>query len=416
MIKKLYAKIARDSLYQNSIYVIASTFVMAVFGFVFWIIVARIFPIESIGIATTLVSLTILISNFTHLGLNIGLIRYLPKSTNRSDTITTSWILVTANTILITVLLIVGLKVISPKLLFLQSNILYIFSFILFMIGYSLNVLIEGIFIAYRAARNILIKDVVLSTIKLTLPVFMITLGAYGIFAAISIGTFVGVLLSIGILVYKYDYHPAPVFNMNVLKKMAHFSGGNYVAGFLFQAPTLLLPLLILNVLHAKAAAYYYIDSMILNLLIIIPLATTNAFLAEGAYDATQLKSHFIKAAKIIFSLLIPSVAVIYFFGNIILHFFGKEFESEAFQFLQLISVSAIFIAVTHLGNAILRIRHQITALILMSLLGCALVLGLCFAFISNGLVGVGWGWLLGQAILAGAYILLFGKEALVRK
>jgi O-antigen/teichoic acid export membrane protein len=79
-ISKFYNYLANDSLYRNSIYLMLSTGVMAVFGFFFWIINARLYSAEQVGIGTTLISIITLISSFSLLGLKNSLIKYLPTS------------------------------------------------------------------------------------------------------------------------------------------------------------------------------------------------------------------------------------------------------------------------------------------------------------------------------------------------
>jgi O-antigen/teichoic acid export membrane protein len=72
-----------------------STEVMAVFGFFFWIINARLYSAEQVGIGITLISISsiTLISSFSILGLGNGLIRYLPTSERKNKKINTfvSW-------------------------------------------------------------------------------------------------------------------------------------------------------------------------------------------------------------------------------------------------------------------------------------------------------------------------------------
>jgi len=412
--KRLWGHFQEDSLFRNSLYLMLSTGVMAFFGFFFWIVVARLFSPGDVGIATTLISVMTLIGNFSLLGFNISLIRYLPKSDERNEKINSVLILVTLASIVASVLFLSGLKIFSPKLLFLQTNLFYILSFILFVIGLSLNTIIDSVFIAYRATGNILIKNTALSILKLILPLLLIFLGSYGIFSSVAVATLVSTLMSLGILIYKYTYRPSFSFNADVVKKMAVFSGGNYLAGFLSLTPTLLLPILIINKLNAETAAYYYIASMILGFLTIIPSATTNSLLAEGSYDNTELKQHFIKSSKIIYLFLVPAVFLIVFFGNIILHAFGKNYADEAFSFLQIISFSTLFMAVTSLASALLRVRHQMKELIATNALGVIFVLGLTYLFIPQGLIGVGWGWLWGQILLALVYLAVVGKKELV--
>ena len=92
-ISKFYNYLANDSLYKNSIYLMLSTGVMAVFGFFFWMINARLYSAEQVGIGTTLISVMSLISGFSILSLGNGLIRYLPTSERKNKKINTfvSW-------------------------------------------------------------------------------------------------------------------------------------------------------------------------------------------------------------------------------------------------------------------------------------------------------------------------------------
>lgn len=235
MIKKQFNTIRKDPLYLNSIFMIASTGVLAAFGFIFWIFVARIFPVENIGIATSLISVMTLISDITLLGFNISLIYYLPKTQRKNDMITSSNILIIITTIIFSIIFLSGLNVFSPPLLFMQSNIVYMLLFILFMIGAALNIIIEVIFMAYRAASNILIKNVVLSILKLLFPILLISFGAFGIFSAFSLATLLSAIVGFGLLYFKFNYRFEFVFNQKLLKKMALFSGEIIFQDFYFK-------------------------------------------------------------------------------------------------------------------------------------------------------------------------------------
>jgi O-antigen/teichoic acid export membrane protein len=78
-----------------------STGVMAVFGFFFWMINARLYSAEQVGIGTTLISIMTLISSFSLLGLGNSLIKYLPTSDKKNEKINTSFMLVGLTSIFI---------------------------------------------------------------------------------------------------------------------------------------------------------------------------------------------------------------------------------------------------------------------------------------------------------------------------
>ena len=166
--KKLYNKIMKDSLYSNSIYLMLSTIVMGLFGFVFWIICARLFTTAQIGIATTIISVMSLIASFSLLGLGTGLVRYLPKSERKNDNINSCFTLVGVITIIVSTIFLLGISIFSPALSFIKDSIILSGFFIIFMIFASFNSLIEYVFLSYRSTKYTLLKNTIMSFIYYT--------------------------------------------------------------------------------------------------------------------------------------------------------------------------------------------------------------------------------------------------------
>ena len=397
--KNGYKHVMTDPLYRNSIFNMASTIILSALGLVFWVIIARLYNAEDVGIATTLISIMTLLSSFTIPGLSSSLIRYLPKSANKNELINYVFAIITLATLLVSVMFLLGLQIFSPPLLFLRSNVFYAISFTIFIIFCAWNSLIESIFMAFRVANNILIKNTIISILKLILPFALIAFGAYGIFASSASALALGVLASLIILILRFKIHPTFSLNVALVKEISDYSFANYITGLMFLAPSLILPVIILNILSAEYAAYYYIASMIQSVLQIIPFATTQALLTEGAYNEAELKKYVKKALVIIAVILIPAIALIVFSGNILLQFFGKNYAVQALQFLQLYSVSTIFTSLLLVANAINNVKHRKKALVISNVIASVLTLWLSYAFSSGRLVGIGWGWTLGQAI-----------------
>jgi O-antigen/teichoic acid export membrane protein len=398
-LKNFYKHVMTDPLYRNSIFNMSSTFMLGGSGFVFWIIIARLYKPESVGIATTLISIMTLLNNFTILGLHSSLNRYLPKSTNKNDLISSSFVIVTLVTLLTSVVFLVGIQTFSPQLSFLQSNFLYIASFTIFIIFNSWNMLVDSVFLAFRSASNIFIKNSVVSISKIILPFAFIALGAYGIFASTALAFTLGVIISLITLFVSFKVRFSGSINISIIKETMVYSFANYVTSFVINMPSLVLPVIILNALSAKYAAYYYVASMIQSILQVIPVAAGQALVTEGSYNETELKKHVKKAFTTILVILIPAISIIVFFGQILLQMFGKSYATESLQFLQLYGASKIFTAILLISNAIMNIKHQVKLLVLWNVISALLTLWLSYAFISSKLVGVGWGWMLGQAI-----------------
>ena len=409
-ISKFYNYLANDSLYRNSIYLMLSTGVMAVFGFFFWVINARLYSAEQVGIGTTLISVITLISSFSLLGLGNSLIKYLPDSDKKNDKINTSFTLVGLTSIFISIFFLVFLKTFSPRLLFVRENIIFSLLFILFAVFFSLNIISENVFIAYRSSKFVLIKNTISSIVKLILPIFLVALGAYGIVVSMGVAMAVAFLVSLVFLILRFNYSPKPIIDRIVVKRMTKFSLGNYIAGFIGGLPAMVLPILITNSIGAKFSAYFYLDMMIANLLYIIPFATSQSLFAEGSYSEIELKVHLKKAIKIISLILIPAILVTFLFGKYILLAFGKEYSSEGVIFLQILAISGIFISINCIGNSIFYIKHRIKLVILVNLLGASIILSLSIMLIHQNLLGIGVGWMLGQGIISVIYLFFIKK------
>ena len=75
-LKKLY----RVSLYRNAVYLMLDNAIPALSGFAFWVIAARLYSAENVGIASATISVTGLLVAFSTLGLGNTLIRFLPNA------------------------------------------------------------------------------------------------------------------------------------------------------------------------------------------------------------------------------------------------------------------------------------------------------------------------------------------------
>ena len=414
-ISKFYNLLVKDSLYRNAIYLMLSIGVMAVLGFFFWIINARLYSAEQVGIGTTLISIMTLISSFSILGLDNGIIRYLPTSERKNEKINTSFTSVALMSILTSAIYLIFLKTFSPKLLFVRENIIFSLLFVVFIVFSSLNTISENVFIAYRSSKYVLIKNIIFSIIKLILPFALIALGTYGIFMSVGIAVTIAFMISLFFLIKKYNYLFKPTINKDIVKRMTKFSLGNYTSGFIGGLPAMVLPILITNLIGAKYSAYFYMDMMVANLLYVIPMATSQSLFAEGSYSESELKIHLKKAIKIITIIIIPAIIIIVCFGKHILLVFGKNYSDEGLQFLRLLSLSSIFVSFNYIFETILRIKHRIKELIYISFIKTILILGLSYLFLTRGLSGIGFAWIIGQGLGSLIYFALLAKQRFIQ-
>ena len=411
-ITKFVKNVMNDSLYRNSIYLMLGTLVMSFLGFIFWMVASRLYSVEDIGLATAIISVMGLIVGLSVLGLNVGLIRYLPKSKDKNRKINTCFTLVALATIVVSVFFIMFSKFVSPKLMFIHNNMFLAFAFIFFMIFASMGSIMDSVFVAFRNTKYILIKNSVFSSLKILGLFVFVSLGAFGIFASWMISLIIGLGIVLVVLIKKYDYVPRFAFHDSIIKKMGAYSFGNYIAGFIGGLPILILPILILNKLGAEMTAYYYMAMMIAGTLFVIPGATANSLFAEGSYDERDLGKQIRKAIKIIGALLIPAILIIIFFGQYILMLFGKEYASEGIMLLKLLAVSGVFVGANGLMGTLLKVKKRIWAMVFVSIVNAVVMLGIAYNMLHLGLIGIGYSWIVGQGIVGLVYlVVLLWKE-----
>jgi O-antigen/teichoic acid export membrane protein len=408
-LKDNFNKIMGDSLYRNSIYLMGSSVIMAVFGFFFWLICARLFSAENIGLATTIISVMGLIATFSVLGLNTGLIRYLPNSADKSKKINTCFTTVALTAIIVACIFLLGIKIFSPRLAFIKENLIISFAFIFFMAIYSMSSVLESVFIALRRAKFVLIKNAIFSIIKVCLPFAFIGLGAFGIFSAYMSAMFIGFGIVFIILMLKFQYKPKFAFYDNVIMKIGKYSFGNYIAGFIGSLPLLLLPLMITNILHPEITAYYFMAIQIASLLFVIPNATTNSLFAEGSTNERGLKKQVFKSIWIIGILLIPAILLTLLFGKYILLAFGSEYSAQGLNFLKIMALSGIFVSINSIFGSVFKVKKRIKEIIVRNIVGTITIIGLSYLFIHKGmgLIGVGYAYIIGQAVTSLLYFVM---------
>jgi len=411
-IKEAYNKVMNDSLYRNSMYLMIGTAIMSVLGFVAWAIISKIYSAEEVGLATTIISVMGIITSFSVLGLNAGLIRFLPKSGRKNDKINTTFTLAALVSIIVTSVFLLGLKGFSPSLLFIKQNLIYSIIFIIFMVFATLGSLIESVFIAYRASGFVLLKNTIFSFGKMAFPFLFVSFGAYGIFGSWMLSLILGYVVVFLILIYKFAYKPKLVFYDSIIEKIGKYSFGNYISGFIGGLPILMLPVLITNLHHPELTAYFYMAMMVANVLFIIPNATTSSLFAEGSNNEKALGEQIKKAIKIISWLIIPAIIITIFIGKYVLLFFGNDYSIEGYGFLQVLAFSGIFISINSVFGAILRVKKKIGTMIIMNIINTGVILLASYFLVKEGfgLWGVGIAWISGQALVSLIYFAFLRK------
>jgi len=211
--KERFKAFFRVSLYRNAIYLMSANALASLAGFVFWIIVARFYTAEDVGLASAAISAVMLLVSFSHLGLGHGLIRFLPHAGKDASSMINSCFNTSALiSILVSVIFIAGLGLWSPALLFLRQNPVYLAAFIAFTMTATLSEMMNYTFVARRQAGFVLARRLITGLLRLPLPVLLAAFfHSFGIFVSWAASMAVALVASLFLFLPRAQpgYHPA---------------------------------------------------------------------------------------------------------------------------------------------------------------------------------------------------------------
>ena len=172
----------------------------------------------------------------------------------------------------------------------------------------------------------------------------------------------------------------------------------------------MITPLIILKFSDPSDVAIYFISYSLISVLLIIPNSFSTSLFIEGSHGES-LKKNSVKTFLSIFLLLIPALIFIYFFGNVFLSLFGKEY-TQGLELLRLMGISTIFYSILLIYISIKRTQKDIYKLIFINGLNFIIIIGFSYVFLIRfGIIGIGYAWIVGYAILAGVIAILIKTE-----
>jgi O-antigen/teichoic acid export membrane protein len=404
-------RFSKNTILTNSLYLMLASGFAAFFGFVFWIIVAHSFESHTVGLATTLLSMSGLIALLGLAGFDTVFVRYLPKTEQRDEHISSGLIVSGIVAAILSIIFCLMIPVISPKLGFVDHRLLFVVIFIVSTVFATWNTLTNAVFIAYRRTSFVLIINMIFSAIKMFLPFTIHSGGPMTIFIFAGIAQLINVLLSIAVMVKRFNYKPSLVIRVDILKKVFKFGSAAYLSNIFNLLPDSALPLIVIDKLGASAAAYFYIAFTIANLLYTIAFSTTQVLFAELAHYEDDLVLHIRKGLKVVAILMTPAIIVLFVFAPFILGLFGNNYSAGATGLLRIMIMSSIAIALYSAMGVTFKITKNLRAMLATTATNAIVIIGLSLYFTSLwGLVGVGWAWFVGcfsSVFVGGVFIYL---------
>jgi O-antigen/teichoic acid export membrane protein len=389
-------RLASDPLYKGSIFLAFGSIFNVGCGLFFWMIAARLYTIEQVGQATALISSLGLIILFSRFGFDSSIIRFFPHE-DRGKVISTSLIVSTVACIMAGVIFILLIEILAPSMIFLREPG-YALAFLLIGAVNSVAVITGSGFIADRKADHYFVQNLFMA-LRIPALVPLVFLGAFGIFGSVGLGYMVASCFGL-IALQRSTAVIRPRVDRDFLRRSFRFSSWSYLSNVLLEAPTLIVPLMVLKMFGEAEAALYYIAFAFGHIVMIIPSSFGTSLFVEGSHGEGLMKS-VLRAGGASLVLMVPAVLALFFFGDLLLGLLKDEYM-QAFDLLRIFALSSFLVAIYSLFVPIQNVRMEVESIVKLNALRCMLMLGLSYVLMQRyGILGAGYAWMATYAIIA---------------
>ena len=261
----------------------------------------------------------------------------------------------------------------------------------------SVSAITGNAFVADRRAENFFFQNVFMA-LRIPLLIPLAFLGTFGIFGSMGLAFVAASLFALMMLGREANSIRLEV-DMDFVKKALRFSSWNYISNILSATPTLLLPIMVLNLLGEAEAAKYYIAFAMGNLVLIIPSSLGTSLFVEGSHGE-RMKKSVMRAGAASLVLLVPAILVLFILGEELLGMFKQEYV-QALNLLKIIAMSSIPVTVYSLFIPIQNVRMQVEGVLKLNALRFILIMGLGYLMIQRyGILGVGYAWIAAYGVI----------------
>ncbi len=398
----------RLPVYRNGYALIFSAGVTSALGMLYWILAARTYSTEVVGVNSAIISSMVLLANIAQLSMSDVLNRTIPtahKATRR--VILTAYTLSSATAVVAALLFILGEKLGSHPLALLASTPALTLGFAFAAATWGIFVLQDSALIGLRQAIWVPVENLIYSVLKIGLLIaFAVIVPQYGVFASWTLAVVV-MLPPVNLLIFRRliprhiqqtSGQAAPIR----IGKIVRLAAGDSIASLFSNVTTSVIPLLILDRAGASANAYYFLSWQVAYSLYLVSRQMGMAFVTEAAGNPSKLGVYSYQVFRQTLRLVAVAVILMMLGAPLVLQLFGKTYADEAITVLRLLCLSALPNIVTTIYVSIARVQGHGRRIIAVNAgLGIPVILLSLWLLPLYGIAGVGLAWLLSQTVVA---------------
>ncbi|MCW0215339.1 MAG: phosphotransferase [Pseudonocardia sp.] len=387
---------------------ILSTALTSAVGLVYWVIGARLFPPEVLGVNQAALSAVMLLGGVAHLNMTYALLRFVPVAGRAGRRLVVGGYLVAGVLAsLVGGVFALGARVWAPQMLEVVSQGALLAFFMVATPVWALFTVQDYVLTGIRKAKVVPLENAIFAVLKVGLLIASLAATfAGGIAVSWMVGTAVIVL---GVNVWllfsalprfgrEHEADAVPI----TLGAIGRFVRSDYAGSVFQQAAFLGLPVLVLARLGAESSAAYGIVWQIGQTLFLVSSSMNQSMVAHTASDPGGIEKARRAMIRKSLTLIVPAAVVLVLGGRLLLSIFGEHYSSTGALTLALVALAAIPNVVNSSTISAARVRQRMGVLFAVPATVATIVITTSWLLMPYlGITAVGIGWLLGHSVVA---------------
>jgi O-antigen/teichoic acid export membrane protein len=391
----------------NSLALISGRVASSGLGFLTWIIVARIYPTQEVGIATGIVAAMMLCVQIALIGIGSALISKYPQYQNHyGQVINTALNIVAVSSLVGATLFLLLASNFFQELNVVAASLSYILLFLGITLFGAGNSLMDHVSIALRRNEQVLVRNVAFGIVTL-ISVWSIPLitGRWGSESIIAAWCLAGLFAySLGFIqlrrsVVDYRYHPE--LDRQKGGQLIRTGYPNYLLTLAERAPNWILPILVIELLSPTQNAHWYTVWMIAWVVFIVPISIGQNLFATVSRKPEMIADAVRKSLRT--SLIIGVLAAIsvIVLAPLLLLLLGFDYRLAGTLPLRILVLAVFPVSFIQAYYAVCRGTGRLGEAIMTGVVSGVVGIGLAaVAGLQFGLPGMAVAWLVSQTTI----------------
>ncbi len=400
---------ASGHLLRGAYSLIANTAVTAALGMGFWVAAARLYPTETVGRDTVLISVMIEISTLCQLNLGNGLVRFLPDLGQNSSRALGAVYGVTALAgLVVGAAFVLVTPSLSHELTYLGDDATLASIFVAALVLWGLFALQDAALTATHRAPWIPFENGLFGAFKLlALPILLAAGTVNGVFLAWVLPMAL-LLIPVNVLVFRRAIpshvargpHRSSIAALGTARVL-RFLAQDYLASVFTQATLTVLPLLVIAILGAEQSAYFAMPFTIAIAFDTFAYGACTSLVVEATLQPRELATLTKVLVRRVLALVAPAAAILALAAPLVMLPFGRTYAQHGAGVLRLLLCASLLRVAIALFSALSRVQARGLRLGVVELALFLLALGAAVPLArTNGIEGVAAAWLGANAII----------------